>query len=318
LVHAFAAGDLPGVGHQRVRAVEQAQLAQLVQLDVVGELDPGLLPGGAAAPEGVLDDPFGERLGDHRDLVGQPGALGDQATLLLPGRGGDPVDHGGDDVDMVVEPGAGLLVGCGQHGLAQHVAVAGQVVAGDQSDRLLHACLAPRLQAERQAGRGGLRGVVAGAVALLGDGQGDHGGEGVGDQTDQGVHVGGGVDLVDDVDDLNLVVLGAAHDQAVLAVLGVQRIGHPRRAAGEGADGPAAGALGGEQGVGAGEVADAQVDQAAFVGGGAAGGRGACGGGGSVGHQDWSSPVPAPADGSLNTSRGCWSGTDTATAAASS
>src|SRR5699024_2140382 len=109
--------------------------------------------------------PFGERLGDHRDLVGQPGALGDQATLLLPGRGGDPVDHGGDDVGMVVEPGAGLLVGCGQHGLAQHVAVAGQVVAGDPSDRLLHACLAPRLQAERQARRGGLLGVVTDAAS---------------------------------------------------------------------------------------------------------------------------------------------------------
>src|SRR5699024_808769 len=110
--------------------------------------------------------------------------------------------------------------------------------------------------------------------------------------------------LVDDVDDLDLVVLGVAHDQAVLAVLGVQRICHPRRAAREVADGPAAGALGGEQSMGAREVADAQVDQAAFVGGAAAGRSGAGGSGGSVGHLDWSSPVPVPADGSLNTSRG--------------
>ena len=234
---------------------------------IVGELHAGLLPGGAAAAEAVLDDPLGEGLGDDGDGVDEARALLHEIGGTLVGRGGDPVDHGGDDVDVVPEPGAGVLVCRGEHGLAQHVAVAGEVVAGDQGDGLGDAGLAAGLQAQRQAGGGGGRGVVAGGVALLGDGQGDHGGEGVGDQTHEGVDVVGRVDLVDDVDDADLVVLGAAHDQAVLAPLGVQGVGHRGGATGEGADGPASGALGVDQGVGAGEVADAEVDEAALVGG---------------------------------------------------
>src|SRR5699024_8369519 len=175
------------------------QLAQLVHLEVVGELHAGLLPLGAAAAEAILDDPLGEGRGDHRDAGGETGLGAHGLRGVLVGRGGDAVDHGGDDVHVVREPGAGVLVELGEHGLAQHLAVAGEVVAGDQGDRLGDPGLAAGLQAQGDAGGGGGGGVAAGRVALLGDGQGDHGGEGVGEQSHQGVDVGGGVHLVDDV-----------------------------------------------------------------------------------------------------------------------
>src|SRR5699024_924152 len=149
--------------------------------------------------------------------VGETGLGAHGLRGVLVGRGGDAVDHGGDDVDVVREPGLGLLVELGEHGLAQHLAVAGEVVAGDQGDRLGDSGLAAGLQAQRDAGGGGGGGVAAGRVPLLGDGQGDHGGEGVGEQSHQGVDVGGGVHLVDDVDQADLVTLRAAHDQAVPA-----------------------------------------------------------------------------------------------------
>src|SRR5699024_823447 len=113
--------------------------------------------------------------------VGETGLGAHGLRGVLVGRGGDAVDHGGDDVDVVREPGLGLLVELGEHGLAQHLAVAGEVVAGDQGDRLGDSGLAAGLQAQRDAGGGGGGGGAAGRVPPLGAGQGDHGGGGGGE-----------------------------------------------------------------------------------------------------------------------------------------
>ena len=59
----------PGVGEQRVGAVEQPQLAVLERLDVVGERRAGVLPARPPGRERAAEHPFAERLGDDRRAV---------------------------------------------------------------------------------------------------------------------------------------------------------------------------------------------------------------------------------------------------------
>ena len=68
------AGSRPGgrsSTSRLVAGVEQPQLHQLVGLDVVDELDAGVLPAAAGRAEGVLEHPLRERLAHDRPAVGR-------------------------------------------------------------------------------------------------------------------------------------------------------------------------------------------------------------------------------------------------------
>ena len=242
-------------------AVEQAQLALLMRGDVLDDLHAHRLPCRAGAAEGVLHHPLPERFGDNRGGVSETGVLGHHGGGAVVGRRGDAVHHRGDDVHVSVEPGAVILLQALHQRRAQHVTIAGEVVAGDQCDRLLHAGGAAGLQCGGHAGHGRGGRVCAGAVALLRDGEGDHGGCWIAEQGVQGVGVIAGVHGVEHVDELHLVAVGAAHDQPVPAALAFQGAGHIRAAACEGLHGPASGTLRERQGVGARETANTDVDE---------------------------------------------------------
>jgi hypothetical protein len=84
------------VAERLVAGVEQAQLHQLVRLDVGDELDADVLegrPSCGAALEGVLERPLGERLADHRPRVLDAELVGQGGDVLRCGDRGDPVDH---------------------------------------------------------------------------------------------------------------------------------------------------------------------------------------------------------------------------------
>jgi len=121
------------VGQREVAAVEQLDLHLLVGRNVIGELHTNLFPGRAAGDEAVFQHPLHEGFADH-----WPGVIEAVLTLqvLAMGRAGhgcDAVDHGVGEADVALDPAGQVGIdqaGEGQCGLAGHVAVVGEVVAG--------------------------------------------------------------------------------------------------------------------------------------------------------------------------------------------
>ncbi len=287
------AAGRPGVGQQRVGAVEQPELAVLERLDVVGERGAGVLPARAPARERAAEHPLAERLGDDRAPGrSRPCRFGHERTSSGVGPRRDPVDHRRDDRDRLVDPGgeAGVdQLGQVAHHAADHRAVAGQVVAGHERERAgvgpppggeardqpgRERCARARVGSRRRAstsartsGWSRSRPPSARAqIAGLGDRDRHRADVGRGEVAEPGVVVVGGVDAGEAVDHLEPVAVGGAGDQRVEAVLGGERVGQSAAAAGEGGDAPVArvrGVVGVPGLVGAEEVARARGARAA-------------------------------------------------------
>ncbi len=127
-----------GVGEQRVRPVEQPQLALLVDRHVVDEHDARALPVRTARPELPGHDPLGERFGGDGGLVVHAGQGLDRRDDLV-GRGrGDPVDHRGGELHVRADPVRQRRVdepGQPRHDGPGDAPVVGEVVAGQDGDR---------------------------------------------------------------------------------------------------------------------------------------------------------------------------------------
>ena len=92
-----------GVGEDRVRAVEQPQLAELPRLDVVDEPGPGALPVGSPRREVAREHPVAERLGHDRCRVDPAvGPHGGDVGATRARR--DAVDRGADERHGAVDP----------------------------------------------------------------------------------------------------------------------------------------------------------------------------------------------------------------------
>ena len=135
--HRLVPEDRRRVGQQGVGAVEERELAALERRDVVDDAGAGRVPGRTAARELALDHPFAERLGGDRGFVDRAGG-GQHGGLVFLRRGrGDAVDHGGAERDVGCDPAdeARIHLGgeLGDDG-GQHLAVVGEVVAGDDGE----------------------------------------------------------------------------------------------------------------------------------------------------------------------------------------
>ena len=101
----LVAAGAAGVGQQRVTAVEQPQLALLERPDVVDEPGAGGLPGRAASGEVAADSTHSVNGSVTTGAASvRPGEFGRGLDVVPGGRRGDPVDHRGDEGDVVVDP----------------------------------------------------------------------------------------------------------------------------------------------------------------------------------------------------------------------
>ena len=118
LVDEPVAVEVGEVAERLVARVEQAQLHQLVGLDVVDDLDADVLVGRAAERERVLEHPLRERLADHRPGVVDVEALLDLGAVGVGGLRRDPVDHRVRERDAVERsprrPAPGRPGACGR------------------------------------------------------------------------------------------------------------------------------------------------------------------------------------------------------------
>ena len=137
LLDGLVAADRRGVGHERVRPVEQPQLAVLPRHDVVDEPRPDGVPLRAALRELPGEHPLDVGLGDDRDGVVHPGPLPHRLAVVVGGVRGDPVDHRRHERHVLRDPGGEAGVG-GRGQLSDHAgdhrAVVGDVVAGHHGD----------------------------------------------------------------------------------------------------------------------------------------------------------------------------------------
>ena len=183
-------------------AVQDAQLHHLVGGDVGDELGAGLLEGGAAGGELVLDDPLDEVLAEDRPGVVDAEVVAGDLSLAVGGRGGDAVDHGVGEGDGVAHPGAKPASWAAARPATasrQTLPLCGHVVAGHDGEGR-EAGGAAGLEAGEDQAEDGLRVVrVAGVgddrgalrvelaeggvheVAAFGDGQRDDAGRRVGE-----------------------------------------------------------------------------------------------------------------------------------------
>ena len=189
-----------------VAAVEQSNLHPLEVMHPIREDRARLVPIRTAGTEVVLHDPMPEALVGHRHLVIDAERL-HQCQLLGPRGGHDAVHHGVGEAAVGIDPVSQLRVrqaGQRHHGLAQHLAVAQQVVAA-LAGKGADAPLAPQLECghhrpESGAGTVGIFGIVldvrvvfietlgcrVDVVASLGHGQGDDADRPIGHLLDQG------------------------------------------------------------------------------------------------------------------------------------
>ena len=93
LVNQPIPGQVSEVTQALMAGVEQPQLHRLVRRHVVDELDAGLVQRGPAVGEIVLENPHGERLGDHGPGVAHTEFGVQPGDHLGSGDGRDAVDH---------------------------------------------------------------------------------------------------------------------------------------------------------------------------------------------------------------------------------
>ncbi len=182
------------VGQREVAAVEQLDLHLLIGRNVVGELHADLFPGRPAGDKAVFQYPLHEGFADHRPGVIEAVLTLEVLAMRRAGHGRDAVDHGVGKADVALDPAGQVGVdqaGERQRGLAGHVAVVGEVVAGhhrEGADTVAAALGQRRAEQTEHADRtarvlqvvlnlGQLRielaGAVVQAIAALGDGQRD-------------------------------------------------------------------------------------------------------------------------------------------------
>ena len=201
------ASEHPETGERRLGRVQHPHLQALEWSHVVDEARAGEIPARRAASEAVLDHPLPERLAADRGAVAIAVVALERREVGWRRRRHDAVDHGrgegGVAADPVGEPAAAPL-GEQPHHALEDAAVAGDVVAADQGQRLPVRQPPPleglRQQAGQAAWRLGSREVVgdvrilvverparrAMAVALFGHRDRDHVDRGVGERRERG------------------------------------------------------------------------------------------------------------------------------------
>ena len=130
--------DAARVREQRVGAVQQPELALLVRDRRRPPPWRRRPPSAAVRPGTAGDHPLGVRLGGHRRRVVVALRAATRRRSSVGGGRGDPVHHRGGEVDVLGDPVRQRLVDrggqLGDHGRG-HLAVLGQVVAGQDRDR---------------------------------------------------------------------------------------------------------------------------------------------------------------------------------------
>ena len=264
--HRRVSADRPGVGQQRVAAVEQPQLALLERLHVLGQGRAGVVPARPPGREPSAEHPLAERLGDHRGAVRRADGLGHRAQILGRGLGRDAVDHRRDGRDGLGHPGGERRVDELRQvadDAGRDRAVVRQVVAGDERDRP-GVRAAPGGEAREQPGRSGAHQrtrvgsqrfhvgsdlgalaveapVAAPEVARLGDGDRDRAHLRGSDVPEPGIMVGRRMRAREAAHDLEAIPVAGPGHQRVQALLGIERIRQPRAATGERGDSPVLG-----------------------------------------------------------------------------
>ena len=246
------AAQQSSVGQYGVRAVEQPQLALLIRGDIIDEPGVRLLPRRPPAGEVPGENPFTEWLGYHGSPVGPAGQPGGADFILGGGARGDPVHGGAHERHRVADPGGqpGIdLLGEIKHHAAEHVTVAGQVVAGNHGNGSRVRAHARPQPGHDAAWRGAQRQVVASegrevgghrriaavrvavavaAVARLRDGEGEHPYGWIGEVGSELGGIGAVERVGDGRDHLGLVLIRATDQQRVQPALG----GEDRRGGG--------------------------------------------------------------------------------------
>ena len=259
LGHRGVAAQLPGIGQERVGAVEEPQLPVFVRLDLVHEHRAGVFPPRASGREVPAEHPVAERLGHHGRVVAVAARGLHRGEVRFRGARRDAVHRGADKADVRVDPGGQAGVpGLRQahYGVVGHRSVVGQVVAADDGERAGAGSPAggegkdePAQRRRRRSAAGGQQrkvrddvggrpvqaAVGAQAVGGLGDGQGDHRRGRCGDKGGEPADVGAVHCLDDAADDLEGIAAVGPLDQRVQAVLLGQCQRSVRAAAGEGA-----------------------------------------------------------------------------------
>ena len=152
-----------------MRAVQEPEFAGLVRAYIVDEAGAGGLPARTTRHELPAQHPFGKRFGDDEGRIVDPGLVGDPLPIRFGGARGDPVHHGGNERDVLIQPFQQRLVHCGgtlTKDPFQHVGVVGNVVAGDEC-KPSPAGRPPQHQARQHFSRGGLQRLCCAATKNL-------------------------------------------------------------------------------------------------------------------------------------------------------
>ncbi len=239
--------EAPGIGDDRVAAVQDADLHRLEFMDMGGELDAHFLQRGAALGEVVLQHPLPEGLAGHGHRVVGQAEFGRHGAFARAGGRGDAVDHAIGEGHVFGDPGGQGGVGqAGKagHGIAGDHAVSGQVVAGHDGEGGQASGAAGLERGDDGAeggaagiggigldlGRGGVemaRGIQE--IAAFGDGEADDADIGEGHGRDQiGIVALHGQEIDHGAHTPGAFARWVKLDDGGEAILRLQRLAHPR------------------------------------------------------------------------------------------
>ena len=239
-------------GNAAVGGIEQTDLRFLVGINGGNQFGAYLFPGRAAGSEIVLDDPLQIALGAQRGVVVASGGGLDACLQLGRRTWRDAVDHGVGEAHVGIDPGQDVgvtdLLGEVPQATPHPITVVAQVVAVLQRDgaatgllagaqqrdegavqRLARFAFLHALQVGLQVGEAGVQiAVFQQVVAGFGDGEGDDAGDRIGGQFGDGLQAGiVGNHLVDGRDPvvfhLAVRIDGFQREIAVLGGQGLQQ-----------------------------------------------------------------------------------------------
>ena len=132
------ARQIAKVGKRLVAGIEQAQLHELVRLDILNNLHADLLERRAAQGEVIFQHPLGKRLAHHGPGIFNAKALGELFDIRGRGHWRDAVYHGVGERHLGGQPVAQLRTagaGVGAEHTLGDIAVALNVIAGHHRKR---------------------------------------------------------------------------------------------------------------------------------------------------------------------------------------
>ena len=247
LVHVVNVQQPRRIGDDRMPAIEDAQLHQLVGRDILHELHADLFQRRTAKREVIFQHPLGEVLAEDGPAIGNAELLRQDRAFAVRGAGGDAVDH-------AVGKGHGLGDPVGEIRVRQprqpHQRIAGDapvmgdvVTAHDREGR--HARLAALAQRGQDHAEHGARGLRVGGIggnrrvgriepvlgveeiAALGDRHRHDADIGRGHTRDGGGGIGGLHEVDHRADDMGFTAVGLLLDQGGEPVLRGQHITAP-------------------------------------------------------------------------------------------